>query len=150
MEEKKNTKSLVLYTALIFLVAILMIVISYFSTRNQTEQTNEYIGENSEGSISEKVADLSEENMVLLNTIDSLNGQNQELLKSKEELNSTITNQNTVIQNIKLLIVVQNQINEKSYSDAYENFKLIDAQVLDEDQTKLYNNLNKILNKKFK
>ena len=84
MTEKKDNKSLFLYTALIFIAAIVIVVISFFSQINLEQKHNEYIGDQAANSITEKTAQLSEENMVLLETTKNLNQQNSQLTEEKK------------------------------------------------------------------
>ena len=58
--EKKNNSALFLYTALIFLVALLMIVLSFFG-QSHMENTNEKLQEAK--TITERASVLSEENL---------------------------------------------------------------------------------------
>lgn len=77
MAEKKNSSSMFLYTALIFLVALIMIVLSFFgqSHLESTEETKQQAK-----TITEKASLLSEENLLLTEQVSSM----QEQLEQKE------------------------------------------------------------------
>lgn len=79
--KNNDNKSLYLYTSLIFIVAIIMIIVSFFSQTHldsslEREQDAEKV------SLSNKAAQVSEENMQLV-----------ELNKNLRELNSNLTEQ---------------------------------------------------------
>ncbi len=67
--ESKNNKSLFLYTSLIFLVALLMIVISFFG---QSHLEGARATEQKAKSITEKASVLSDENLHLTEQVTSL------------------------------------------------------------------------------
>lgn len=127
MADKKRDKSLFLYTALIFIAAIVIVVISFFSQINLEKKHNEYIGEQSANSITEKTAQLSEENMVLLETTKNLNQQNSQLLQD----NKALTDRNTVLESDKRsseeLYKIFMLINKKNIDSAKQLFEAVDA-----------------------
>ena len=148
MAEKKTDRSLVLYTALIFVVAILMILISHFSHENLKKQQAENAGaENSGTTITDKVNQLSEENMVLFETISSLNKKIDELTKDKDTLYDEKQLIEEKYQMDYMMIKVSNHINKREYSKAVELFELIDSSKLDEEQTFFYEVLVNKVNK---
>lgn len=75
-EKKTNNKSLYIYTTLIFAVAILMVVISFFGQINLDKKHSSVTGElTASGTISERVSQLSDENRILIETNNSLSKQ---------------------------------------------------------------------------
>ena len=87
MANKNDNKSLFLYTALIFFVAVILIVLSFFGQTN-LEKNQPKVEENTEqtqavSGITEKAAVLSEENKNLLEENNKLKAENQELLKKQ-------------------------------------------------------------------
>ena len=67
MANKNDNKSMFLYTALIFIVAVLLIIFSFLGQTNmQKNQPQVSESPDKEMSISEKASILSEENTVLL------------------------------------------------------------------------------------
>ena len=71
-----GNKSLYLYTALIFVVAILLIILSFFAMSNRDKQMNEV---EETKSITERASVLSEENKNLAEEIVTLKGSNEKL-----------------------------------------------------------------------
>lgn len=83
--EKNDNKSLIMYTSLIFIVAILVILASFFAQKHFEElRVSEMSEENV--NLSNKAAMVSEENMQLV-----------ELNKSLREANTTLTEQNAAL-----------------------------------------------------
>lgn len=87
MTEKKNNSSLFLYTALIFLVALIMIVLSFFgqSHLQKAEETKQQAK-----TITERASLLSEENLLLTEQVSSM----QEQLEQKDT--DILTKQQTI------------------------------------------------------
>lgn len=83
--KKSDNKSLIMYTALIFLVAIVMILISFLGQRHLEEmRVSEMDAENV--SLSNKAAQVSEENMQLVELNKTLREKNQTLTGEKDAL----------------------------------------------------------------
>ena len=73
MANKNDNKSMFLYTALIFIVAVLLIIFSFLGQTNmQKNQPQVSESPDKEMSISEKASILSEENTVLLENNNNL------------------------------------------------------------------------------
>ena len=81
METKKNdNKSLIIYTSLIFIVAIVVIIASFLAQKHfENLQVSEMSAENV--TLSNKAAMVSEENMQLVELNKTLREQNKELLE---------------------------------------------------------------------
>ena len=139
LSEKNNNRSLYLYTALIFIVAILMIVISFFSQINLNKTHEEYIGTDADGiSITEKAAQLSTENLMLTEKTIALTNSNAQLEEQAELLNAQIFN-------VNLMLKVFANINTQNFETAHTDFLMIDTAILNEEQTIFYNYLKEQL-----
>ncbi len=151
MTKKNNDRSLFLYTALIFIVAILLIIISFFSQKNLEKQHEEYVGEQTAAnSISEKASQLSEENMILLETTKSLNEKNNDLTSENEQLILEKDTLQKKYDNDELMIKIFNDIDEKKFSQAEKDFELLDISDLNEEQQQFYEYLKELLQKNYK
>lgn len=145
MAEKKDNKSLFLYTALIFIAAIVIVVISFFSQINLEKKHNEYIGDQEANSITEKTAQLSEENLVLLETTKNLNQQNSQLT----EENKNLTEKNNALdknnQSSEKLYRIFNLINKKDFDTAKQELDTIDPAEFGGEKLTFYNYLKEKL-----
>ncbi|MDY3030202.1 MAG: hypothetical protein SOS24_00380 [Clostridia bacterium] len=133
---KNNNKSMFLYTALIFVVAILLIVLSIFGQTNlqksqpeveQTLEPSKQLG----NSISEKAAVLSEENMVLLEENKSLKSENEKLKEQSK--------------NVDLLMSANGYMSMNNKEKAAEQLAKVNAELLTEDQKILYNQIKEFV-----
>ncbi len=79
---KKENKSLILYTALIFLISIVMIIIAFIGQRNTQNMQPET--DASGMTITEKVDQLSNENLNLFRRLDVLMQEKNILTKEKD------------------------------------------------------------------
>lgn len=148
MRKKSDNKSLFLYTSLIFIVAILMILLSFFSQMNLDRNHTEVTGEESHAnSIAEKTSQLSDENMILLETTKTLNEQNAELTAKNWELSEKITNLEIQLDNNDLLCEIFNDIQKKDTKSATELFETLDTTNLTIEQQKFYEYLQSKLRK---
>ena len=127
MANKNDNKSLFLYTALIFFVAVVLIILSFFGQTNlqkkqpkveeNTEQTQAVSG------ITEKAAILSEENKNLLEENNKLKAENKELIE-KQTANDLLLSENgyfTLGNNAKAL----EMLNAVNYDELSVDQKLI-------------------------
>lgn len=130
MKAKNNNTSMFLYTALIFIVAIILIIISFFGQANverSQPQIKETVApsEHLSNSISERAAVLSEENRVLLD----------ENIKLKDENK----NSGYLITAVNYMLV-----------DDKENAKIflgkLEADKLSDEQKTLYDKVNQFIN----
>lgn len=86
MTNSNNNRSLFWYTALIFLAAIIMIVLAFLSQNNLFKNQPHQPDSSVLAGISEKAAQLSEDNRLLLEQNKSLTNEVTELKKQLEEL----------------------------------------------------------------
>lgn len=143
MTQKKNdNKSLIMYTSLIFIVAIVMIVVSFFAQKHLEElRVSEIDAQNV--SLSNKAAMVSEENMQLV-----------ELNKSLREKNKELVEQNTALSlekdafikekaGFEALIEVYNKLLAGKESAARELLQGIYTEDLTPEQKEIYDALVK-------
>lgn len=142
-KETENSKSLYLYTALIFVVALVMIIISFFGQRN-LEKINKATQDNK--SISEKSAALSEENVRLVEENIQLNSTIESQGDDIEFLNETLTTKNTLITTYETLLSAHTYFVLEDYEKAEEILFTVDIELLDGDSkflyTKMYTEIN--------
>ena len=129
---QNNNKSLFLYTALIFIVAILLILIAFFGDANLEKSMNSAlqtaeptVTQKAEASISERAAIISQENQKLM----------EENLKLKTEGESAK-------KQLEVYTTLTKAIAEKDSGNvdtAKEIIAGLDAESLDELQKSLYN-----------
>lgn len=113
MDIKKNdNKSLIMYTSLIFVAAIIMIVVSFFAQKH-LEQLRVIETEAENVTLSNKAAQVSEENMQLV-----------ELNKSLKDTNKQLTEENQTLLAEKDAFLKETEA-YKSLIDVYE--KLLDG-----------------------
>lgn len=106
MVKKAENKSLFLYTALIFIVAILIILLAFFGQSNmQSQQPEVSPSVSAGGGITESAARLSEENRILLEQVRAYEQKNAALEQENQDLKTA----NTAVQQL-------NAINEKLIS----------------------------------
>lgn len=144
-KNKDNSKSLYLYTALIFIVALVMIVISFFGQSN-LEKTNKAI--QNQKTITEKSAALSEENMRLVE-------KNLELEKAISEKDTAILNLNASIElkdkkinSYNTLMSAYAYHSLRNYTKAKELLETIEYEILEGDAKVLYTQILDDVNKK--
>lgn len=119
MAKKTENKSLFLYTALIFIVAILLILLSFFGQSNMQSQQPEVSPDvPANGGITERAAQLSEENRILLEQVRTFEKENAELAQKNQELETaskTLQQQNQVNE---ILIFTYTSIYNEDYDAA--------------------------------
>ncbi len=148
MEEKKSNRSLLMYTGLIFLAAIAVIALAFFSQIN-AEKTREELGaeDNSANSIVEKTALLSEQNRILLETTGSLNDKIEELTNEKKEMSDRILSLEKQMDNAKRMYDVFDYIQKGDIKKAAEEFELLDPLFFTEEQEEFYTYLQNRIRK---
>ncbi len=108
MGKRGENKSLFLYTALIFIVALLLIILSFFGDnhmkKNQPNISEETTQAASGGGLTERAAQLSEDNRILL-----------EKCKTLEQKQIEIENENILLKEQTLASSTQNEISERLF-----------------------------------
>ena len=108
MGRKGENKSLFLYTALIFIVALLLIILSFFGDshikRNQPDIPPAATQATNGGGLTERAAQLSEDNRILL-----------EKCKQLEQNQTNLEGENTLLKEQNAAAAFQNEISEKLF-----------------------------------
>jgi hypothetical protein len=134
--ENKSNKSLFLYTALIFLVALLMIVISFFG---QSHLEGARATEQKAKTITERASALSDENLHLteqvLSLTESLEIKDGLIVEHQETINSQIAEKT----NMDSLLRAFRKAREKRRTEAREILETVNTELLTEDGKYLYN-----------
>ncbi|MBQ8300602.1 MAG: hypothetical protein IJX57_01365 [Clostridia bacterium] len=139
MANKNDNKSLFMYTALIFFVAVVLIILSFFGQTNLQKNQPE-IEQNKEqtqtvSGITEKAAILSEENKVLLEQNKALTTENETLQAENEAL---VKKQNTN----DILLSSYGYYTLGNNAKALELLKTVNYEELSADQKIIYDKLN--------
>lgn len=133
---KNNNRSMFLYTALIFVVAILLIVLSFFGEANLERNQPAIKGtmepaKQLNTSISQRAAVLSEENRILLEENQKLKDEIASL-KEKQEAADTLLSAMTYM-----------SANDKA--NAQNELNKIDTKLLSEAQMSVYETINQFV-----
>ena len=148
MEENKSNRSLFLYTALIFVAAIAVISLSFFSQINAEKARETLLAEEKNAkSIIEKTSQLSEENRILLQTTNSLNKKIDDLTNENAEMAERILALDKQANNSKIMYDVFNNIQIGDIKKAAEEFETLDPLFFTEEQEMFYNYLQKRIRK---
>lgn len=135
---KKENKSLFLYTALIFLVSIIMILIAFVgqtNTQNMQPETD-----SSGVTITDKVNQLSDENRLLLEERIDLTRKNEAL---NEELD-TLKAENELLNKF---LQINEFLDSGDIEQAQTIYDTIDPTALNENQSTYYNKITQKINK---
>lgn len=134
MTQNNNNKSLFLYTALIFIVAILLILIAFFGDANLEKSMNSAlqtaeptVTQKAEASITERAAIISHENQKLME-------ENQKLKTESESAKKQLEVYTTLSKALA-------QKDAGNIDGAKEIIAGLDAESLDELQKSLYNKI---------
>ncbi|MBE7015516.1 MAG: hypothetical protein E7417_01670 [Ruminococcaceae bacterium] len=144
---KKNTEhqtSLSTYTALIFLVALVMIVVSFFA-QTHLEQAMVSEHEQEKVNLSNKAAQVSEENLQLVELNKTLRMRNTELETTNEAMTAEKNALAKEITSYEALIAVYDALYEGKFDIAKEMLLGIYTEDLSPTQKDLYDSLAKKL-----
>ena len=140
--KKSDNKSLIMYTSLIFLAAIIMIVVSFFAQQH-LEQLKVSETEAQNVTLSNKAAQVSEENMQLVELNKNLKDTNTKLT----EENKTLTQEKEALTKEKdaynALIEVYNNLLDGKKSAAKKLLQGIYTEDLSPEQKEIYDFLVK-------
>jgi cell division protein FtsB len=135
---KNDNKSLFMYTALIFFVALLLIILSFFGQTNlenhqpkaedSTEQSQQLSG------ISERAAVLSEENNNLLDENTKITKENEDLKSENDSLTSRVNTND-------LLLSANAYLSQGDKEKALEIISSINYDDLNSDQKIIYDSV---------
>lgn len=145
MVNKNDNKSLFIYTALIFFVAVVLIIVSFFG-QNNLKKNQPKVEESSQiqmlSGIAEKTAVLSEENKNLMEENYQLKTDNSELAEENARLkseNDALVKKQT---SNDLLLSAYGYYTLGNNSMALELIKQISYDELSSDQKMIYDKLN--------
>ena len=134
-EKKKENRSIYIYTALIFAVALVLIILTAFSqprVNKLGKRAEEFKPEATESVTTDEIAKYA-------NMAASLDMENK-------ELNSEISEKNKQIQIYEFLLTANAQVSDGQFVEAEEMLTQIDATTLTENQTILYNEITEKIN----
>ena len=134
-EKKKENRSIYIYTALIFAVALVLIILTAFSqprVNKLGKRAEEFKPEATESVSTDEIAKYA-------NMAASLDTENK-------ELNSEISEKNKQIQIYEFLLTANAQVSDGQFVEAEEMLTQIDATTLTENQTILYNEITEKIN----
>ncbi len=136
--ETKNAKSLFLYTALIFLVALLMIILSFFG-QNHADKLKET--EQRAQTITERASALSDENLRLTSRITEL--ENEKTALSTELSNKLAELENITIQKTNEDKVIEAFVaySERRYAKAVEIINDVNPDAIGEPVKIMYDKI---------
>ena len=144
MANKNDNKSMFLYTALIFIVAVLLIIFSFLGQTNmQKNQPQVSESPDKEMSISEKASILSEENTVLLENNNTLK---QELSEENIQLKSDNESLTQKQSQNDLLLSANGYFTLGNNSMALETLDKVNYNDLSSDQKIIYDNIKNNIN----
>ena len=140
--KNSDNKSLLLYTSLIFIVAIIMIIVSFFA-QTHLDQSKPRELDSEKVDLSNKAAQVSEENMQLVELNKSLKDSNTSLTSENEELKNTVSEMEKEIKAYDDLLLVAEKLiggNKRAARTLLEN---IFTEDLTKTQKELYDALVK-------
>ncbi|MBS7298959.1 MAG: hypothetical protein KIG65_07755 [Eubacteriales bacterium] len=144
MARKKSNRPLMIYTSLIFIIAIVMVIVAFFGQKH-LENTQFRQTETARG-ISERASQLSEENRILMEVNQKLSSNIAEL----EEENKLLTEQNDALakerENADKLYKVYITLNNSGRTNAKKLLKEIFTEDLTPGQKDFYDILVKKCN----
>ena len=139
MSRENDNRSLFLYTGLIFALAILIVITSILAQHNLEKKSKEVTGEAVETmTIGEKTAQLSEENMILLETQKKLNQRITELEDSNKEISEKLTRAEKTIADEETLYSIYKSVQAGDINAAVEAAKTLDRDTLSKAQQEAY------------
>ena len=140
MTEHKSNKSLFLYTSLIFLVALLMIVVSFFG-QSHLESIRET--EQKAKNLTEKTSMLSDQNLYLTEQVSTLSKEIEEkdalLISSQAAVDEAKIRE----ENLNNTLAAYVKMKEKKKSKAKEYISLVNPDLLSHDGKWLYDEVIK-------
>ncbi len=134
-EKKKENRSIYIYTALIFAVALVLIILTAFSqprVNKLGKRAEEFKPEATESVTTDEIAKYA-------NMAASLDTENK-------ELNSEISEKNKQIQIYEFLLTANAQVSDGQFVEAEEMLTQIDATTLTDNQMILFNEITEKIN----
>ena len=142
MTKSNDNRSLFLYTSLIFIVAIIMVIVSFFA---QTHLDQTAVGEvdSEKVDLSNKAARVSEENMQLVELNKSLKDSNLALSEENAKLKESVEAMQKEIEAYKALTLVSEKLLGGNKNAARTLLENIFTQDLTPEQKEIYDTLVK-------
>ena len=134
-EKKKENRSIYIYTAMIFAVALVLIILTAFSqprVNKLGKRAEEFKPEATESVTTDEIAKYA-------NMAASLDTENK-------ELNSEISEKNKQIQIYEFLFTANAQVSDGQFVEAEEMLTQIDATTLTDNQMILFNEITEKIN----
>lgn len=134
-EKRKENRSIYIYTALIFAVALVLIILTAFSqprVNKLGKRAEEFKPEATESVTTDEIAKYA-------NMAASLDTENK-------ELNSEISEKNKQIQIYEFLLTANAQVSDGQFVEAEEMLTQIDATTLTDNQMILFNEITEKIN----
>ncbi|MDD6735118.1 MAG: hypothetical protein PUE13_02265 [Clostridiales bacterium] len=140
--KNNDNKSLFLYTSLIFLVAIIMIIVSFFA-QTHLEQSKVSEQDAEKVSLSDKAAQVSEENMQLVELNKTLREANEKLISENSSLTEERDSLSSEVAGYEALMAVYDKLYEGNKKSANELLQNIYTEDLSPTQKEFYDILVK-------
>lgn len=142
-----NNKSLYVYTALIFLVAVILILVSFFGQSKLAQTQPDPISVDAAHSITERAAALSWENSQLLYDNAQLKDQLSETENQLVQARAAAEMYKKSNENTQLLLSANGYCSKKMYSEAQQIIENIDTSLLTEDENIIFLQIKKAVEK---
>lgn len=148
MANKSENKSFFMYTALIFFAAIVIIVVAFFGQANVERALPEIpqaTANPQDSGITQKAAQLSEQNALLVTQSEALKQLNEELKNDVTALEARNAELEINYSNGNVFCSIYQYIHDDNIDDAIIAMNSINVDSLTDAQKIIYNNLLKIL-----
>lgn len=148
MAKNSENKSLFMYTGLIFLAAIIIIVVAFFGQANVERalpEIPEATSQPIDSGITQKAAQLSEQNALLVTQSEALKQLNAELTDDVAALEARNAELEINYSNGNIFCSIYQYIHDDNIDDAIIALNSINVDSLTDAQKIIYNNLLKIL-----
>lgn len=138
MSKIKSSRSLFIYTALIFVVAILMIIIAFFGQSNLQKSQPIPSDAAATSGLTERAEQLSEDNRILLEQNNKLKEENRALREENESVSARFDSYSGEINNNNLLLEIYNCLYNSKKTRARELLETVNIEELTETQKTFY------------
>lgn len=140
--KNSDNKSFLLYTSLIFIVAIIMIIVSFFA-QTHLDQSKPSEADTEKVALSAKAAQVSEENMQLVELNKALKDTNAALSAENEELKAASEEMQKEIKAYSDLLLVSEKLLGGNKREARTLLENIFTEDLTKEQKDIYDSLVK-------
>lgn len=144
-EKKKSVMSVVIYGAVLFVVAALLITMSIIINVRNTERLENEVDQTQQGAqrAQTTLVNIQEENETLRKMIDDANARVDEIKAQNEELSSQAEADAARIASLDAIAAAGMHIINGKYSLAREQLDLVDTEILTEDELAAYERMYK-------